>query len=163
MESPNCLGIGECGIDRIKGLPVNRQIDIFERLVHIANDINAPVVIHCVRAFDMVLHIHKSFAKTPWAVHGYTRNKILCKQLVDSGIYISVSPRFNMSHTLFETIKWLPLDFLFIESDTDKSLEIEQRYFMLAAAKDIEVDFLKHSIFNNFITFYREKWRFQTG
>jgi len=163
LVSSNCLGIGECGIDRIKGLPLHKQMDIFERLVHIANDINAPVVIHCVRAFDIVLHIHKCFAKTPWAVHGYTRNKMLCKQLVDAGIYVSVSPGLKMSHTLSETVKWLPLDFLFIESDTDNSLEIEQRYSMLAAAKSIEVDFLKHSIFNNFAIFFKEKWRFQTG
>jgi TatD DNase family protein len=163
LESPQCLGIGECGLDRIKGLPFNGQIDIFEKLVHIANEINAPVVIHCVRAFDIMLKIHKSSAKTPWAIHGFTRNKVLCKQLVDAGIYVSVSPGFKMSQTLIETIKWLPLDFLFIESDTDKSLKIDQRYSILASARGIEVDFLKHSIFNNFATFFKEKWRFQTG
>jgi TatD DNase family protein len=163
LVNPRCLGIGECGLDRIKGLTFSEQIDIFEKLVHIANEINAPVVIHCVRAFDAVLQIYKSIAKTPWAVHGYTRNKILCKQLVDAGIYISVAPGINMSHTLIDSIKWLPLEFLFIESDVDRSLEIDQRYSILASVRGIEVDFLKHSVFNNFTDFFKEKWRFQTG
>ena len=52
LYDPFCLGLGEFGLDNLKRAPMELQEKIFEQQLNIANEVNAPVVIHCVRAFD---------------------------------------------------------------------------------------------------------------
>ncbi len=163
LENANCLGIGECGLDKMKGLPFNQQLAIFEQLIQLANDINAPLVIHCVRAFDDVLYLYKTHAKTPWAIHGYTRNKDLAKQLIDAGLYISVPLADSMPPTMVDTLSFIPIESIFIESDNDYSVALEKRYALLSTIKNIEIDVLKDAIYNNFTNFFKQKWKFQIG
>jgi TatD DNase family protein len=150
-------------LDKNKGMSMDRQMDVFEQLILLANEINAPMVIHCVRAFDTVLYLFKTKAKTPWAIHGFARNKVLAKQLMDAGMYISIAPSDKMSRNLHETLSYIPLESVFIESDSDCSLAIHERYAIFANLKGVELDVLKRLIFNNFTTFFKHKWKFQIG
>ncbi|MBL0099741.1 MAG: TatD family hydrolase [Saprospiraceae bacterium] len=109
----NCLGIGECGLDHLKGTTLDIQEEIFLRQILVANHLNAPVIIHCVRTFDRLLSMRKKYGHTPWAVHGFVRNKILAKQILDAGICISVAPHPKMNSTFEDTLSYLPIDKIF--------------------------------------------------
>lgn len=163
MNDPRCLGIGECGLEILKGMPIGVQEDVFLQQIDIANALNAPMVIHCVRAFDRVLHMKKTYGKTPWVIHGFVRNKILAKQVLDTGCYLSVAPSQKMAPTFYETLAYLPSDRFFIETDSDFSLDIKKRYAILAKLRNCKTDQLKDTIFSNFAKFYSEKWKYHTG
>ena len=163
LTDPACLGLGEFGLDNLKGISVENQEAIFIQQLEIANEVNAPVVIHCVRAFDRLLRIRKEYGKTDWVIHGFVRNKILAKQVLDAGIYISLAPHLENNTTFNETLKFLPLERIFLETDSDFSLQIQSRYAIFAALRNVDVSVLKTIIYNNFAKFYQGKWKHQDG
>lgn len=163
LNERNCLALGEIGLDKFKGASLSVQKINFIQQIELANELNAPVVIHCVREFDSLLKIKREIGRTPWMVHGFVRNKILAFQLLDAGFFISIAPKKNMSETLLATIKSLPLDRIFLETDGDRSIDIYQRYHIFASARDISLDLLKESIFTNFNNFIDKEWVCHNG
>src|SRR5690606_12217395 len=50
-QNENCVAIGECGLDGLLSIDFQLQKEIFHRQILIANEVNKPVIIHCVRKF----------------------------------------------------------------------------------------------------------------
>lgn len=58
---PRVRAIGETGLDRLRGPEMDVQQRVFETQAYIARINNKPLIIHCVRAWDTLLAIHKKF------------------------------------------------------------------------------------------------------
>jgi TatD DNase family protein len=162
-KNPFCLGLGEFGLDNLKGAEIDVQVAIFIQQIQIANQLKSPVIVHCVRAFDRLLRLRKQYGETPWVVHGFVRNKTLAKQVLDSGMYISVAPHEKLSISFRETLQYLPLDRIFLETDSDFALNIRERYRIFAALREIDVQDFKEQMYQNFITFFCDKWKHHIG
>ncbi len=80
--------IGECGLDRLHD-NWDRQMELFRLQLQIAEELNKPVVVHCVKAFDELISLRKKFNKTTWVVHGFTGSLQLAEQLNRIGIWVS--------------------------------------------------------------------------
>lgn len=158
-----CLGIGECGLDALKGLSLDLQEKNFIMQLELANSCQAPVVIHCVRAFDRLLRLAKTYKKTPWVVHGFVRNKVLARQVLDAGICLSIAPENHMNSSFSETLAYIPVEDIFLETDSDRSLSIQQRYNIFARLRSLEENKLKEILFDNFKRFFAQKWKFPHG
>lgn len=158
VKNPTCLALGECGMDKIKGPPLSLQKKIFSQQIELANAWNCPVVVHCVRAFHEVLDVHTRLAKTPWVIHGFVRNFTLAKQVLDRGIYLSLAPAENMAVTFIETLKYVPLDRIFLETDSASTLNISQRYQIFAKLRHMQEEDLENQILENVSTFMAWKW-----
>jgi TatD DNase family protein len=156
-NNQGCLGIGECGLDKLKGSELKIQSGIFEQHISVANTFGCPLIIHCVRAFHEVLEYRKSNENSIWVVHGFVRNKTLAGQLLDKGIYLSVSPSAKMSTVFQETLSYLPLDRIFLETDSEKSLTIQERYSIFAGLRGIPLESLQKAMIDNLFTFYHWK------
>lgn len=154
-----CLALGECGLDKLKGVDLGLQEQIFEQQIELANELNAPMIIHCVRVYDTVLRLFRKKAKTDWAVHGYRRHTILAKNIIDQGLYLSVAPSQNIPSSFVETLKSLPLDRFFIETDSDTSMNISERYDLLSSIKNIDICDLEMQMLENFKAFFKWKYR----
>lgn len=154
-----CLALGECGLDKLKGVDLQRQEAIFRQQIELANAVNAPVIVHCVRLYDTVLKLHRTLAKTPWVIHGYRRHSILARSIVEQGIYISVAPSNKMTDSFIQTLQTLPLDRCFVETDSDTRLSIKERYELFAGLRRLTTDNLEEQLFNNFKTFFQWKYR----
>jgi len=163
MDDAGCLAIGECGLDKLKGADLDTQEAILIQQVNLANALSSPVIIHCVRSFERILDIKKYHAKTPWVIHGFVRNKILAKQVLDAGILLSVAPNEAMSDNFIQTLKYLPTDSLFLETDSDDRWSIVKRYEIMAALCDYDMESLKIKIFNNFTEIFKHKWKYPNG
>jgi TatD DNase family protein len=153
-----CLGLGECGLDKLKGGDLKLQEAVFQQQIELANELNAPMIIHCVRVYDTVLKLHKKMAKTPWVVHGYRRHSILAKSILDQGIYLSVAPSKKMTPKFMKTLENLPLDQFFIETDSETSRNILERYEIFAAIRQLDLTTLETQLHENFKTFF--KWKY---
>jgi len=109
LKRNNVIALGEIGLDKHRGAPIEKQIELFERQVQIAEKYRKPVVIHCVRAWSELLESRKRIKpSTPWAIHGFRGQSELAKMLLNAGIYLSFGPEtLNASEGLQEAMMFL--------------------------------------------------------
>jgi TatD DNase family protein len=157
LQDAKCLGIGECGLDKLKGASKDIQEEVFLQQIEIANRYNAPLIMHCVRKYDRAIQLKKAHGNSEWCIHGFRRNAILAKDILDAGMYVSISPIKFMPDSFINMIKYLPLDRFFIETDSEYSLSIIERYEIVAQLKNINLSVLQNQMINNFESLF--KWK----
>jgi TatD DNase family protein len=147
-----CKAIGECGLDKLKGPELQFQISIFERQIALAIQIEKPVIVHCVKAYDVLMAIIKKYkSKTVFIIHGFNQNEQLAKQLLKTGVYLSFGSALlnDKSDRLREIFAQTNNEQLFIEND-DSMVSIEQIYKVAASIKKCELNVMKEIIFANY-------------
>lgn len=92
---PETIAIGECGLDRLRG-DYACQSEVFIRQLEYAEALTKPVIIHCVKAIDEILRLHKAMRpRMKWTIHGFRGNAATACQLLTAGLDLSFGPRFN--------------------------------------------------------------------
>lgn len=150
------LAIGECGLDRLISLPLDKQLMIFEIQVKIAECVQKPVIIHCVRAFNELLQWKKQTKNTvPLIVHGFNNKPEIARQLVAHGFYFSLGVALLQTNSnAVKVLKIIPLTRLFLEND-DKDILIESVYEAAAIHLEMTVSTLKTQIWANFAAVFK--------
>ena len=105
--------IGECGLDRLCDTPYPLQLAAFEAQISLSERLRRPLVLHCVRAVDDVLRLHRSTTQ-PWVWHGFRGKPQQMQQLLQHGFYLSFGFHFNA-----ESLCTCPAERLFLETDDD--------------------------------------------
>lgn len=144
-KDPYCLAIGECGLDYRSTSPFEEKV--FEMQIELANSMNKPMIIHCVRRQTELLKFHKN-AKTPWIVHGFNRKSAIAEPLTKKGIYLSFGNPLLYNVSLQALFRALPLDQIFLETDSFP-VEIEKIYQKAAELKAVSVEELQRKIEQN--------------
>ena len=91
-QHPNCLAIGECGLDGLVSADESLQEQVFEQQILWANEIQKPVIVHCVRRFSQLLRFQK-IAKVPLIVHGFNKKKETAEELLSKGFICLLGKR----------------------------------------------------------------------
>ncbi|HKO78511.1 MAG TPA: TatD family hydrolase [Flavobacterium sp.] len=155
LQEPNCLALGECGLDKRIEIPFELQQIVFERQLLLAQKLNKPVVIHCVAAFQEVIAIKKRLKITvPMLIHGFSKNKQVAKELIDNGFYISFGKYLLRNPELEAVFQSIPNDRFFLETDTVEE-GIEEVYALAARYKKWNMDELQQQIKSNFAAVFR--------
>lgn len=95
-KHPQVLAIGECGIDTLKGGPLFRQMNVMKKQIELSEKLGKPLIIHDVRAHDIIVGIKKDMNPTqPWVIHGFRGKPTVARMLTDAGIWISFGLNFN--------------------------------------------------------------------
>ena len=154
VMQPNCLAVGECGLDKLISTALETQKQLFEEQIRLAIQYKKPVIIHCVKAFNELIDICNPYLSAiPMIIHGFNKSEQLAKQLIDKGFYLSLH-----HHILLKSdfdVQLLPLDKLFFETDDNPYLLIQDVYEAFALKLNIELDVLKEKINRNFeLLFY---------
>lgn len=138
--------IGECGLDTLRGEAIENQIVILEKQILLAEKLQKPVILHCVKAFDVLIEIKKRLKITvPLIIHGFNKNEKLGLALVKQGFLLSfgeaiLNPKSGAAALLAQ------LDFFFLETD-DGLTPIKEIYHAAANIKKCTRDELKALIF----------------
>jgi len=150
LNRAQVLAIGECGLDKNIAIPLSDQKSVFDRQVQLAQTYRKPLIIHCVRAFQETVDSLKSM-KFEGAVvfHGYRKNGILAKQLIDEGYYLSIGVHC-LNGSQDELLKNIPLAHLFLETDIDVTVEITTLYQYVAQIRSLELEELKEILYQNY-------------
>jgi TatD DNase family protein len=159
LHEDRCIALGECGLDKLQGGDSSVQIKNFELQVDIANQLKAPVIVHCVRKYDALLSIYRDMARTRWVIHGFKRNALLAKTILDLGISLSVAPYHHMNTSFTETLEMIPLNQLFLETDSDRRISIMERYNIMSSVRKIPTEVLKLQLIENCKILFDTKWR----
>lgn len=127
---PRVLAIGECGLDALRGAPLEIQEEIFRRHALAGERLGKPLIIHCVKAFDRLLRIHKELRPSqPWIIHGFRGKAATARQLTGAGLGLSLGEHFNA-----ESAAVIPSGMLFTETD-ESLLPIEEIRERIASAR----------------------------
>ncbi len=142
---PHVVAIGECGLDgAVVPPPLALQEELFATQIRLSEEIEKPLIIHCVRAYDRLLYLHKKIQpKQAWIVHGYRGKPQLATQLQERGIYLSIGERYNA-----DTLVHLDTSLTLLESDTS-TLPIQSIYQEVASARGIDTLQLATQIAHN--------------
>lgn len=150
LNEPNCLAVGECGLDKRIAVPMELQQTVFERQLLLAEQYQKPVVIHCVAAFQELIQTKNRLnISVPILIHGYSKNEQLAKELVSNGFYISFGKYFLRLPKLEAVFKAMPNDHFFLETDTDEQT-IQEVYALAAQYKGISVTQIQELVNTNF-------------
>ena len=148
------LAIGEIGLDKIKGPALEIQKMCFIDQVLIAEKINRPVIIHCVKAWNEIMEIKKDLQpKQIWIFHGFTKVSIL-ESVLEEGLMISIGPGIMNNQKLQEALKNIPNEQLFLETD-DSEITILEIYKKVSTIKNLSLSELEEIIENNFKRIFR--------
>ena len=141
----NVRAVGECGIDKLRSVAtIETQLKVFKAHAMLAEEIQKPLIIHCVKGLDEITAIHKEIApKQAWIIHGFRGKPQQAEQLAKNGFYISFGEMFNA-----ESLKTAPKERLFIESD-ESTVPIEEIYTKIAELRGISTAELQQATEEN--------------
>ncbi len=144
LSLPQVAAIGEAGIDRVRGGYIVLQIEAFEMQARLAKEVGKPLIVHCVKAFDEVIRLHKQgFPHEPWIIHAFRGKPEQAQQLLREGFYLSFSEHYHD-----EALRLCPTDRFFIESD-ESTIDIEELYARAATLRGVGINELKEQVNKN--------------
>uniref|UniRef100_A0A453CKX9 TatD related DNase n=1 Tax=Aegilops tauschii subsp. strangulata TaxID=200361 RepID=A0A453CKX9_AEGTS len=122
-ETPEAA-VGETGLDKGshgKTIDFGEQVEVFERQLELAKELEKPVSVHCVRAFGDLLEILKRTGPFPAGVllHSYLGSAEMVPGLANLGCYFSLSGFLTglKSTKAKKMLKAIPLDRILLETD----------------------------------------------
>lgn len=107
------VAIGECGIDRLRGGDPGLQQKIFELHARLAERTGKPLIIHNVRADDLLAASMRRIGPSQeWIIHGFRGKPERLKALLKTGFSFSLGPDAPE-----ELTKLIPPERLYRETD----------------------------------------------
>ena len=144
IKDKRIIAIGECGLDKLKGPSMELQTAVFKQEAALAEDSSLPLIIHCVKAFNELIQLKKEISpRQSWIIHGFRGKLPLALDCIRHGFYLSIGSHFQEN-----TLKAIPLDRLFIETDESEE-SIGSIYQRIAETKGIALQELIEAINKN--------------
>jgi TatD DNase family protein len=151
LELDHVIFVGECGLDKLAETAFEEQKRAFRAQAFMAEEYQKPLIIHCVKAWNEVVELHKKNKPTvPWIFHGYNGSVELTQQLPDKNFLFSFGEiLFKTNAKAIDSFKSLPIEKIFIETDEFDGT-IDEIYTRAARLKNISVENLKQAVWENF-------------
>lgn len=116
------VAIGETGLDYFyEHSPKKLQQEYLQRYFALAKEANLPVIFHCREAFpDLFTIADEMYRDLPAVLHCFTGTLEEAKSCLDRGWFISFSGiiTFKKSEALRKVVSYVPLDRMFVETDS---------------------------------------------
>ncbi len=148
--NPNLM-VGEIGLDWTRP-DHDAQMDVFIRQIAIATEYNRAIHVHCVRAWDKILHIFKTQKLPPIIVlHAFSAGADVLRQLMKyDQIYYSFSPR--ITPTARAVVCNVPQNRILVESDggwDTSATALAKAAGIIAEIKSQKIYDITEILFNN--------------
>lgn len=145
------LAIGETGLDKSVNVDMELQKYFFVLQLRLAEKLQKPLIVHCVRAYQEILGLRKeSGAKQPWIFHGFSGSPQLALQCINSGCYLSFGAlAMKNNQRTINSLKSLGSGNIFLETDSSDFI-IEEIYQKAEVILDISEQELKADIYKSF-------------
>lgn len=147
-QLPNCVAIGECGLDGLIKTPDELQRKIFLKHTEWAQNIGKSLIIHCVRHFPEIIHLTQK-TSVPKVVHGFNKNKNIAHSLLENGFHLSFGKAALHSVSLQNILREVPEDRFFLETDAE-DFNLENLYQKTAEIRQTSPEKIQEIIYYNF-------------
>ncbi len=168
------VAVGETGLDYFYNHSDRAvQRDFFVRYLKLARETQLPIIIHCREAFDDFFEIldaeyMQDGRHLPGVLHCFTGTLAEAEEVIKRGWYLSLSGivTFKKSEELRDVARMVPLDQLFIETDTpylapqkyrgktNEPAYVAETATLIADVKDISRDELAKATHHNASSFF---------
>ncbi len=155
----NILALGEIGLDYKMSDDREQQINVFKKLLMLAEDIDKPVIIHSRKAEEDVVKILEKIKHKKIILHCFSGKKKLMQRAVANGWYFTIPTNVTRSHQFQELVKMLPLSQMFCETDSpylspfpgrrNEPAFVVESYKKIAELKEMELQEVANIIYNN--------------
>ena len=146
------LAIGECGLDGLRGPSMERQEEVFVQQIRLSEEVERPLIIHCVKVLDRLLQLRKELRPTQsWMFHGFRGKPQQLCSLLDAGFFVS----FGFQHNE-ESLRICPIDRLLLETDDDEVRSIEELYNNVANLRGINSTNLLEAMAKNYLSLFKK-------
>lgn len=119
-KNKKVVAVGEIGLDyHYDFSPRERQLEIFERQLILANRLDLPVIVHDREAHEDTMNLLKKH-RPKGVVHCFSGSAEMAAEIVKLGMYIGIggAVTFKNAKKPVEVVQQLPLDRLLLETDT---------------------------------------------
>lgn len=116
------LSIGEIGLDfALKDADKSLQEDVLKKQLHFASELERPVSLHCVKAYDSLIKIIKESGGVSYGgiIHSFSGSVEILKEILDIGLVPSFSASVcnDGNKKLQQVLNVIGKDGLIIETD----------------------------------------------
>ncbi len=140
------VAIGECGLDKNATATMQQQIAVFEQQIEVAISLGKPIIVHCVRAYGMLLSIiQKHGSQVKWLIHGCYASTEWIAAAAKYNVYFSVGPKQLILPRITEVLQAIPTERLLLETD-DSGKALSD----IVAAVNVSEDIVDNNFYNFF-------------
>ena len=148
LKSDSNYMVGEIGLDKYKPY-IEKQLKVFVKQFDLAVKLKRTMFVHCVGAWDKILHILKQYKKSELpilVIHGFNANQQIMKQLLQ---YENIVFSFNKIYINHRNsrLESIPDNKILVETDGKKDVILKTLVNQIVGAKQ-EPDMWK-TIFDN--------------
>lgn len=156
ISHPDCLAVGEAGLDKLTETRWALQEKAFIEQIRISEKSGKPMIIHCVKAWDEILKLRKQEKSTcPWIIHGFNSSEQMAGQLLDAGCLLSFGKMIlNADSKASKVLMNLEPEKFFLETD-DEEITIVGIYKKAAELRNVSMAELKKQVAGNFKSIFK--------
>lgn len=114
-----CVAVGEIGLEyHYDFVPKAAQLDIFEKQLQLANELDLPVIVHDREAHEDTMNLLKKYSPKG-VVHCFSGSVEMAKEVLKIGMYIGLggAVTFKNARKPLEVAEYIPEDRLLLETD----------------------------------------------
>lgn len=151
LEFDHVIFVGEAGLDKLAKNDFKEQQRVFEAQAYMAEEYQYPLIIHCVKAYNEVMQLHKKMNPAmPWIMHAYNGSIETSQQMAKHNFLFSFGQNlFKSGAKAIDSFRYLPLERIFFETDEFDG-EVMTVYQKGASLKGVSIEFLKKETWDNF-------------
>lgn len=144
VEDSRVVAVGEAGLDYLRVGDRELQVAAFTRQARLAEEYGKPLIVHCVKAWDDLVRLHRQLAPSvPWILHGFRGKSVQATQMLREGFYLSFGEHYHA-----EALGACPTDRLFMESD-ESTVGLSLLYQRVAGIRAIPTEELMEQVREN--------------
>ncbi|MGB1699973.1 MAG: TatD family hydrolase, partial [Nannocystaceae bacterium] len=125
----NVRGVGECGLDYTLKVDRERQKAVLISQIELASRFELPLILHCVRAHDDLLHLLQEHGAPPSVVHGFSGSTETASRWVRAGHMVGFGPLVThpRARRVLAAARDVPATHLLIETDAPDQTPFQRR------------------------------------
>ncbi|MEG2016645.1 MAG: TatD family hydrolase [Oscillospiraceae bacterium] len=119
LNTPKCIAVGEIGLDyHYDFCPRELQIEVLEKQLQIANELDLPVIIHDRESHEDTLRLLTKY-QPRGVVHCFSGSVEMANEVIKLGMYIGLggAVTFKNAKKPVQVAQAIPLDRLLLETD----------------------------------------------
>jgi TatD DNase family protein len=109
--------IGEIGLDNKYETIWEKQTDVFDKFLHLAEQLDLPVIIHSRGTTDKIVEMLPSYRLRKVLLHWFSYPMTALVKAIDSGYYITEGPPVTYSAGIREVVEKAPITNIMTETD----------------------------------------------
>ena len=162
--------IGEIGLDCKYETTWEKQMMVFDKMLHLAEALDLPVIIHSRGTTDKIVEMLPSYRLKGVLLHWFSHSISTLSRAMDNGYFISEGPPATYSKGIREIVEKVPLTHFLTETDgpvtywkrpyngqLTKPSFIRNVVEAVAEIKNMPVDNVSQQIAENFEVFFNVK------